>query len=292
VSLRLEHIDRLTDEHIAAIAALRDEITASSGSSPLSDHAMLALHDTGSDLRHTVAWTADGALAGYSQLAADGGAELATGAGIDPGPLLDDLVAAAGRGLTVWARGEHSSLAAELPRRGFTVRRELVQMRRPLTTPLDEPAWPAGVTVRAFVVGQDEAAWLRVNNAAFAGHPDQSDWSLADLRAREAEPWFSPDGFFLAERGGELVGFHWTKVHGARGPRAESIGEIYVIGVAPEMQGQRLGAALALHGMRHLRSVGMTSVMLYVEATSAGAIGLYERLGFHTFDLDRCFKPS
>lgn len=292
MSPRLEHPARLTDDTIAAIAALRDAITDATGSSPLSDHATLALHDGAAELRHTVAWSADGALAGYAQLAEDGSAELVVAPNADPGALLDDLSAAAGAELTIWARGDRSALADELPKRGFTVIRELLQLRRPLSTPFEAPTWPDGVTIRTFVVGQDEAAWLAVNNASFAGHPDQADWTLADVTAREAEPWFSADGFFLAERAGELVGFHWTKVHAARGASAEPVGEIYVIGVAPQMQGHKLGGALALQGMRHLQELGMPSVMLYVEADNTAAIGLYERLDFSRYDRDRCFKPS
>jgi mycothiol synthase len=285
-SLRLDHPARLTPAQVAAVGALRDEVTARTGSSPLSDHAMLALDDP-SDLRHTLAWTTAGALAGYSQLAGDGSAELAIALGVDPSDVLDDLIAAAGPDLTLWARGEHSPLTAELPHRGFVVTRELLQMRRGLATPLDEPQLPAQVTIRTFVVDQDEADWLEVNNAAFAGHPDQAGWTLEDIETREREPWFDPAGFFLAERGDELVGFHWTKIHQARGADGDPIGEIYVIGVSPTMQGQRLGAALAIVGLDHLRRAGMPTAMLYVEGDNEGAIGLYERLGFTRWDSDR-----
>jgi len=81
-------------------------------------------------------------------------------------------------------------------------------------------------------------------------------------------------------------------VHSGKGATREPIGEIYVIGVAPQLQGHKLGGALALHGMRHLQAQGMPAVMLYVEGSNTGAIGLYERLGFSRYDLDRCFKPS
>jgi mycothiol synthase len=129
---------------------------------------------------------------------------------------------------------------------------------------------------------------VELNAAAFADHPEQGRWSVADLRVRLAEAWFDPAGFLLAERDGRLVGFHWTKVHG--GDHAhEPIGEVYVLGVAPTAHGGGLGIALTLAGLHHLRERGLSRAMLYVDESNQPAVSLYEKLGFTRWSTDVSF---
>jgi mycothiol synthase len=182
-----------------------------------------------------------------------------------------------GSHLTAWSHGNHPAAAALAAGFGFDRVRDLWVMRRSLREPLPElspTTGPAGVVVRPFRPGVDEAAFLAVNRAAFAHHPEQGSLSLEDLQAREEEPWFDPAGFFLAWRDGELLGCHWTKVHSA------TTGEVYVVGIAPAAQGGGLGKLLTLTGLQHLRARGLEEVILYVEADNAPAIAVYSGLGF------------
>ncbi|MYY08906.1 mycothiol synthase [Streptomyces sp. SID4919] len=198
------------------------------------------------------------------------------------------LLAASGKRLRIWAHGGHSAARHLAQVLGLTLFRELRQMRRPLTDlDLPDPVWPQGVTVRTFVPGQDDTAWLAVNAAAFAHHPEQGSLTQRDLDDRKAEPWFDPAGFFLAERDGELVGFHWTKVHAAEG-----LGEVYVVGVRPGAQGGGLGKALTTVGLRHLAGTGASTAMLYVDADNVPAVRVYERLGFLTHETDLMYRTE
>ncbi|MFI6563046.1 mycothiol synthase [Streptomyces sp. NPDC050534] len=198
------------------------------------------------------------------------------------------LLAASGKRLRVWAHGGHAAARHLAQVLGLTLFRELRQMRRSLRDlNLPEPVLPADVTVRAFVPGTDDADWLAVNSAAFAHHPEQGSLTQRDLEARMTEPWFDPAGFFLAFRGGELVGFHWTKVHAA-----EQLGEVYVLGVRPGVQGGGLGKALTAIGLRHLAAQGLPAAMLYVDGDNKAAVSVYERLGFVTYETDLMYRTE
>jgi mycothiol synthase len=110
-----------------------------------------------------------------------------------------------------------------------------------------------------------------------------------------AERWFDPAGFLLAERvaDGSLVGFHWTKVHGAAPTKEhghEPIGEVYVLGVDPAARGGGLGVALTLAGLRHLQARGLRTAMLYVDESNPGAVALYRKLGFTIWSTDVAYR--
>lgn len=157
---------------------------------------------------------------------------------------------------------------------GLVLRREVLQLRRPL--PLDRAST---LNCRTFRPGADDAEFLRVNNLAFAWHPDQSNLTSDQLRQRIEEPWFSIEGFLVHEQDARMLAFCWTKVHPAHGDEPE-LGEIYVIGVDPSAHGRGLGTEMVLAGLEHLSSLGITTGMLHVEADNLAALQMYDRLGF------------
>jgi mycothiol synthase len=194
------------------------------------------------------------------------------------GAAIDAVRDAGGGDLRLWARASDPVAVGASEAVGLTLGRRLLQLRRSL--PVGEP-WD--LTVRPFVVGRDEDAWLDVNNRAFRWHPEQGGWTVDDLRARMAEPWFDPLGFLLHEVDGRLAGFCWTKEHRDAEP---PMGEIFVIAVDPDLGGRGLGRALTLAGLDHLATAGLCIGMLYVEGTNEAALRLYDALGFERHHTD------
>src|SRR5690606_12518709 len=119
---------------------------------------------------------------------------------------------------------------------GWERTRDLWVMRRPLggdADPLPELVVPEGVELHPFGHRSgDSYEVLRVNRHAFADHPEQGAMDLVDMARKMAEPWFDPAGLILAAPADGLgtLGFHWTKKY------SDTLGEVYVVGVAPEAQ--------------------------------------------------------
>jgi len=295
---RIETRRKLDDAEFAAVGALLAEAEAHDGFEPLSDHLLLDLeHRGGRNFVAVLAYGEAGVLDGYAQLA---GANMSTSVELVIAPsarasvdeliarllrVAMDVVAAEGGGRIDWwvhHPDDHTDVIAE--RAGLTLGRRLLQMRRSL--PIGERG---AVDTRAFIVDNDEAEWLRVNNAAFHDHPEQGGWTIETLRLREAEPWFDPDGFRLHEREGKLAAFCWTKIHSTTQP---PMGEIYVIAVDPAFHGLGLGKALTIAGLEYLAAKRLTTGMLHVDSGNIAAMSLYERLGFVVHHADHAYLAN
>lgn len=271
------------------IRALAARVEAADNAPPLDEQAELRLGHAADGVEHFLL-RAGAALLGYAQLehapldhpqpeADPAVAEILVGLDGErheiAATLFDQVEHDAGAVL-VWARGDTGPVRSEAERRGYEPVRTLLTMAR-ARADIPPPARPLpdDVTIRAFVPGQDEAAWLGVNARAFASHPEQGRWTQSDLDDRIGQPWFDPGGFLLAVADdGELLGFHWTKRHSPR------LGEVYVIGMDPSAQGRGLGRTLLVAGLEYLQRTGAETVILYTDAENQGAVALYESTGF------------
>lgn len=306
---------RLTESEASEVARLIDDVADADGVSPVNEHVLIHLrHGGDAESSNFLLRTDAGTLAGYAHLdptdpIAGPAAELAIhpnhrGEGLGRQLLRAVEQASPDGRLRLWAHGAHAGAQALALHAGYSRSRVLWQMRKSLLAHLPPLDIPDGVLFRQFQQGTDEAAWTALNNASFADHPDQGGWSEQDILLREKEPWFDPAGFLLAERSPpseeagpktepELIGFHWTKIHGSVPAHEhhdthahEPIGEVYVLGVHPSARGMGLGPSLTIAGLRYLRSRGLSQVMLYVDESNTAAIGIYSALGFIRWDTD------
>ncbi|OBK69503.1 mycothiol synthase [Mycobacterium colombiense] len=295
----------LTVEEQRGVRELVSAATESDGVAPVGEQVLRELaHDRTEHLLITNPTPAGAAIVGYLNLSPPrdgetGMAELvvhpqARRRGIGSA-LARAALAKTGAGNRFWAHGTLESARATASALGLAPVRELMQMRRSLRDlPETVPSVP-GVKIRTYAGTADDAELLRVNNAAFAHHPEQGGWTDVELAERRSEPWFDPAGLFLAfadsgsDQAGTLLGFHWTKVHLDR----PGLGEVYVVGVDPSAQGRGLGQVLTGVGIdwlgRVLADAPDPTVMLYVESDNVAAVRTYQRLGFSTYSVDTAY---
>jgi len=281
----------LTDRQATQVHRLVGAAPGAADNPPLNERTLLHL-TAPAPFRHFVV-ESNGSIVGYAQI--DGGlhpasAELVT---ITPNGLgvADALIHAvehAGTAVRLWAHADASAAFGAASRAGWLPVRTLLQLRRTLDYVAPPAEIPDGVTIRPFVPGDDDAAWLAVNARAFATHPEQGSWTQVDLDDRMRSDWFDPAGFLVAERQGELIGYHWTKVHAETEP---PIGEVYILGLDPTARGIGLGPVLLDVGLAYLRDRGLSAVLLYVEAENTTALRIYHKAGFTIYSRDTQYAP-
>jgi mycothiol synthase len=190
------------------------------------------------------------------------------------------------RRLDIWAYNCSAASSRLAGGFGFAPARRLLHLHRHAGG-APEAGRPAGVAVRPFRRGADEATLLALNNRIFAGHPEQGTWTMDDLAARMAQPWFDAGDVLMLESEGAAAGFCWLKVEERRGEGR--VGEVYVIGVAPEQRGSGSGRWLLAEGLRRLGERAVDVAAVYVDESNGPAVRAYEDAGFHYHHVDVCY---
>jgi mycothiol synthase len=297
---RLDHA--LQDEVLSLIASATDF----DGVPPVAEHVLLHLRHGGDKQDSHLIVRRSSELAGYAHLdltdQVEGpSAEIVVSPKFRRTGVGNELVSAvkriAGARLRLWSHGDLPGAKNLAIKNGLSKARTVIQMRRSLTDSIPESS--TDFVIRNFLEGLDNEAWVAANNRAFAGHPEQSNWTLRDLEIRCREGWFDPSGFLIAELDGQIAGFCWTKIHGGHSHRHtknepehdhDPIGEIYIMGVDPRFQGKGIGRAITIAGLRQLRYQGIFSAMLYVDEENLNAIKLYQSLGFTEWGRDVLYR--
>lgn len=279
---------RLDPARSRLVLDLADRAAAADGTDPLNEAARLVLGGADAAVVHQLV-ERDSAIVGYSCYdPAFGSGQLV----VDPAHRRRGIGSALLAGLqsdgcgSVWAFGNLPAAQGFAAAHGYRPGRGLLVLARELRNTDTRPTPPPGIRLRGFDPDGDAAGFLAVNARAFAHHPEQGQFSLADLQARMAEDWFDPAGLIVAEDASGICGFHWTKRHDA------DTGEVYVIGVDPRTQGTGLGRVLLRAGLARLREIGCREVLLYVDADNTAASRLYYSDGFTLRTSDICYQGS
>ena len=210
--------------------------------------------------------------------------------------LLKSAIEICGQKMRLWSHGDLPAARELAQSNNFIKVRTVIQMSKDLTevSPIN-----TDYQIRSFLPDLDNQAWLTLNNKAFANHPEQGNWSEADLSIRVNEDWFDEKGFFVAQDKENLIGFCWTKIHGGHSHTHQTdsdhhdhdpIGEIYVMAVSKEYEGRSIGKALTITGLNYLKYQGLSSAMLYVDEDNQIAVNLYKSLGFVESGKDVLYK--
>lgn len=184
----------------------------------------------------------------------------------------------------------HQAAADLLTDHGFTHTRSFYSMKIEMDSAPPRPQWPAGITVRTMVPGQDEETLFRTKEEAFRDHWGHVETPFAEafglwMHHLQHNPHHDPTLFFLATiqtaTGEEIAGYALCEPTMTDFPDMAWVGSL---GVRRPWRRQGLALALLHHTFGEFYRRGIKKVGLGVDAGSlTGATRLYERAGMHVF---------
>ena len=301
----MQHLNHLSKSQQESVLALIKAAHDFDGTPPIAEHVLLHLRHGGDKSDSHIVFESNNQVIAYAHLDTT---DLVAGPSVEAvvhpnhrgkglgALILKEAIKVCGDKTRIWSHGDlpaaktiAKSLKLERLWSNLLMSKSLGEIQ-PVTS-----KYP----IRTFIPDLDNQAFLSLNNKVFANYPDQGGWSEDDLKVRLNESWFDEKGFFVAEGQGELIGFCWTKIHGAHihshiggddDHGHDALGEIYVLAVNPDYKGQGVGRDLAITGLNYLKYQGLNSVMLYVGVENKPAFNLYKSLGFNEFGSDVMYR--
>ena len=301
----MQHLNHLSKSQQESVLALIKAAHDFDGTPPIAEHVLLHLRHGGDKSDSHIVFESDNQVIAYAHLDTT---DLVAGPSVEAvvhpshrgkgvgSLILKEAIKVCGVKTRIWSHGDlpaAKTIAASLNLEHLWSN---LLMSRSLG---DIQPVKSKYPIRTFIPDLDNQAFLSLNNKVFANYPDQGGWSEDDLKVRLNETWFDQKGFFGAEDKGELIGFCWTKIHGAHTHSHsggdddhghDALGEIYVLAVNPDYKGQGVGRDLTITGLNYLKYQGLNNVMLYVGVENKPAFNLYKTLGFNEFGSDVMYR--
>lgn len=129
--------------------------------------------------------------------------------------------------------------------------------------------------IRQITVESFEGVSIDRNIEAAYGPVGGRDWRERKARDVANDAAVCPEGIFVAEEAGRVVGYITT-----RPDPFSRIGRIPNLAVDPDARGQGIGSALIQHALDYLRGIGMAMAKIETLEQNPRGQALYPRFGF------------